>query len=336
MSLKGLGELLEKELGIASDESAEPKNWLDTGIPYLNERLSGNPDGGLPTGRIIEVFGESSSGKTMLATKLMISAQRQGGFAGFYDHERSYDKRLSIKQGMSDDKDKFLYREGKTFEGSCVEAINIARYIRDKKLIDPSAPIAFVFDSFAAMVPASKLTKEVDAYTMADTTALARAASAVLPAFNQQVADYNVCAIFLNQMAETMDMYGPKTKTKGGKSLPFYASVRLQMAGKEVKDKGKLIKKEMTILSKKNKVFMPHQSIDIDFNFNSDGSGDFDVIAGYAQYLKNIGAIESAGPRVVWGEGKPYLSQVIEELRKNDKAIDLLKKLHNDWKAAQL
>lgn len=334
MSLSSLSKALEKE-GFVSDEKATPKNFLDTGLPHLNDILAGNPNLGLPSGRITEIAGESQSGKTMLATRLMISAQHQGGFAGFWDHERSYDLRLSVKQGMKDDPNQWLYRVGKSFEGSLVDSIKVARLIRENEYISPNAPIVFVYDSFASMVPVSKLGKDVDAFTMADTTALARAASASLPTFTTQVSDYNVCAVFLNQMADTMDMYGPKTKTKGGRSLPFYASVRLFLKGKEIKEKGKLIKKEMTIETRKNKVYMPHQEVEVDFVFSPDGSGDFDILRSYVKHLKELGAIEVSGAWVTWeGRRLQGINTLVDELSVDPVAgLDKLKAIHDTFRA---
>lgn len=331
MSLDDLASLLKKE-GIVSDEDSAPTNFLDTGVPHLNYILSGDPTKGLASGRIAEIRGESSSGKTMLATRLMISAQQQGGFAGFWDHERSYDSRLSIKQGMSTDKNKFLFRKGSAFEISLVESIKIARLIRENKLIPDTAPIVFIYDSFASMVPLSKLEKDADEYKMNDTTALARAASAVLPAFTNKVDDYNVLAVFLNQLADTMDMYGPKKKSKGGNSLPFYASYRLTLSGTEVKDKGVLIKKEMKAFTTKNKLYKPHQTVNMDFVFNSDGSGDFDVVNSYVDYLKDIGAIVSAGAYVKWNGANVFMKDVKKELASQpDGGLQMLRDLHNSY-----
>lgn len=339
MSLNELSSLLA-DAGFESDEKSYPKNFLNTGLPHLNDIIAGDPEKGIPSGRMIEIAGESSSGKTMLASMLMISAQKQGGFAGFWDHERSYDVRLSIKQGMSVDSSQWLYKKGQSFEKSMVDAKKVALIIREKAKLPIDKPIVFVFDSFASMVPLSKIedskgkTKEVDEYSMNDTTALARAASAVLPAVKIWVDDLNVCMVFLNQMAETMSMYGEKTKTKGGKSLPFYADIRLMLSGSEVYagtgDNKKLSKKEMKIHTKKNKIYMPKLTVKSDFIFEEDGSGSFDVIGSYADYLKDIGAIKSAGPRVEWGGGKPFMSQVKEELNSlgEEAALQTLKELH--------
>jgi RecA/RadA recombinase len=340
-----IAKVLEKELGIVSEDGSTPKNYLDTGIPQLNAILTGDPMRGIPSGRITEISGESSSGKTMLATRLMISAQKQGGMAIFFDHERSYRRELSVRQGMSIEAGKFIYRDGRMLEKSLVEAVGIAKLVRERKMIPDSAPIVVIFDSFAAMVPMSKLyskgptgkltEKGVDEYTMNDTTALARAASACLPAFKIQVNDYNMCAVFLNQLAETMDMHGPKTKTKGGKSLPFFADVRLTLGGKDIKEavSGRLIKKELTVTTKKNKLFMPWQKCDVDFVFERDGSGDFEIIATYAKYLKNLKAIDGSGAWLTFdGERINGMTKLVEMLNADPvKGLSRLRKVHAEY-----
>lgn len=321
-----------KKAGIESDEQSAPTCWLDTGLPNLNEVVSGDFEKGLPSGRVIELSGGSSSGKTMLSTQVMKSAQNQGGFAAFFDHEHSYDGRLSLKQGMSLDPSKFLYRDGISFEGSIVDAQKIAVTIRENKLIEANAPIVFVFDSLAAMVPLSKLSKDVDAYTMNDTTALARATSAVLPAFATKCKEYNVCAIFINQLRDTMDMYGPKEKTAGGKAIDYYTSVRIKLSGKLIKEKTTLIRNEVTATIIKNKVSAPFKEAKFDFVFNEDGSGDFDVLRSYANYLADIGCIERSGSRVKWEDGSPYMSEVIKMLRDDTNAVKRLQDMHRAFR----
>lgn len=346
-AFEDIAKMLEKELGIKSEDGSTPKNYLDTGIPQLNSIVNGDPKGGLPSGRVIEIAGESSSGKTMLATRCMISAQKQGGMAVFFDHERSYRKELSVKQGMSIEAGKFYLRNGVSFERSLVEAVGMARLVRERNMIPDTAPIVIIFDSFAAMVPMSKLyskgptgkltEKGVDEYTMNDTTALARAASAALPAFKMQVNDYNICAIFLNQLADTMDLHGPKTKTKGGKSLPFYADVRLMLKGKDLVDKtGKLIKKDLTITTTKNKLFMPRQKCDVEFTFNQDGSGDFEILNSYATYLKGIKAIDGAGAWLTFdGERLNGMGKLLELLQADPvNGLARLQKVHAEYLAS--
>ena len=327
---KSIEELFNKA-GIESDaDKATPVNFLDTGIPQLNSIISGNPNKGLPSGRIAEISGESASGKTMLATRLMISAQKQNGFAMFFDHERAYEKHLSVKQGMRDDKNAWLYRQAKVFETSLDQCLKYAELLRANEAIPPEAPIVAVFDSFAAMVPQITATKSAEERTMNDTTALSRAASRELPSFNTDVYDLGICAVFLNQLADTMAMHGPKKKTKGGNSLPFYASTRLHIKGEAIKKANVLIKKIMHISTIKNRLRKPGEIIGVDFVFSNDGSGDFDILGGYTRFLKNLGAIESSGAWTTFaGERYNGIDKLIEELYLNPTdAIVELKKAH--------
>jgi RecA/RadA recombinase len=332
---KSIEDLFSKA-GIESDsDNASPVNFLDTGIPQLNSIISGDPKKGLPSGRIAEISGESASGKTMLATRLMISAQQQQGFAMFFDHERAYEKHLSVKQGMRDDKNSWLYREAKIFEQSLDQCLAYAKLLRENEAIPPTAPIVAIFDSFAAMVPMITASKNATERTMNDTTALSRAASRELPSFNTDVNDLGICAVFLNQLADTMAMHGPKKKTKGGNSLPFYASTRLHIKGEAVKKNGILQKKIMHISTVKNRLRKPGEIVGVDFVFNNDGSGDFDILGGYARFLKTLGAIEGSGAWLMF-EGQRYngIDKLVEELYlKPSDSVLRLKNAHTDFLA---
>lgn len=192
-------DALLKAIG-ANDVNQGVSNWLDTGYEPLNEIISGDSKGGVPYGRIVEIYGPPSSGKTALATKLMCEAQKAGGVAIFLDHERTFEVELAKSMGLNGDFPYFIYKRPKTWEESNNIAMKTAEVIREKRLIAPEAPIIAVFDSVAAMIPQSVFEKGIDQYTMNDTTALARVASTTLKAINAFTADLNVCTVYLNQV----------------------------------------------------------------------------------------------------------------------------------------
>ncbi|GAL23035.1 RecA protein [Vibrio maritimus] len=175
-----------KDAAAAIDEifGGEPETrgvnvWLDTGYPPLNEALSGDPFKGLPCGRIVQMYGDSSSGKTLISTEAMSAAQRQGGLALFMDHERSFMKHLAEENGLDTRKGYFSLQFPDTFEESITKAIKWSHYIRDNEIISPDAPLIVVYDSLASMVPRQKLDKDADELKMNDSLALAKCCSSV-------------------------------------------------------------------------------------------------------------------------------------------------------------
>ena len=193
---------LAKAMGDMFGELADnaPLRYLDTGYPPLNEILSGRSDGGLVYGRMYEMFGESSTGKTALATKWMVEAQRLGGVAVFVDWERSFNIDMAKSLGLNVDRPYFIRFRPRTWEEGNVQATKVAKLIRQSGAIAPTAPIVVVFDSIAAAIPQSQAEKEIDEYTMNDTTALARVTSTTLKAQAQHAEDLDAIFLYLNQM----------------------------------------------------------------------------------------------------------------------------------------
>lgn len=309
-----LSDALAK-LGIVNATRSAPSIWLDTGYPVLNKIVSGSYFKGLPLGRMAEIFGPASAGKTAIATALMIAAQRAGGLAVFMDHERSFDSRLAEKLGLDLDPSRFVYLTPKTFEESIDLVLDVGEAVRTGEFgIEAQAPIVVVFDSLASMVPKSKWDKDAADYNMNDTTALARATSSAFPSFSQRCEEWNMSAIFLNQARTKIGLaFGDPTTTPGGAAPEFYASVRLKLGGSKMKDgAGKTISCETV----KNKVYRPFLKCSWDFVFQDDGTGKFDVIGGTLDHLKELGLIEMAGNYFVWNGTKYYkgpLTKKIEE-----------------------
>lgn len=297
----------------ANDEHQEPKHWLDTGFPPLNEAISGSFFDGMPSGRIVEMFGPPSSGKTAIATKVMASAQTVGGIAAFMDHERSFDLAQGKNLGLDDTPGRWVFKTPDTFEKSIGLVAKMAMTVREKKLIAPEAPIVAVFDSLASMVPQSKFEKDAAEYNMNDNTALARATSAAFPALAGICERTNMLCLFLNQSRTKIGvMYGDPTTTPGGNAPEFYSSVRIklsraQLTAGEGKDK-RMIGQRITAECVKNKVSRPFRKTTWDFLFNEDGTGSFDVIGSLVDYMVEKGMIESSGPRITWKGSKPFKS----------------------------
>ena len=326
---KSLGAAL-KAAGHVNAAGSAPSLWLDTGNPVLNHRISGKyRTGGLPMGRVVEIFGGASSGKTLISTNAMISAQKAGGIAMFMDHERSFDQRLAEKLGLNPDPDMWVYDKPDTFEQSIDKATEIMALVRTGDFgVAKDAPICLVFDSLASMVPQSKWDKTHADYNMHDKLALAAATSAAFPAFTQHVEQSNVMAIFLNQTRTKMNVQnGDPTTTPGGHAPEFYSSVRLKLTGGKIYDEKtkQVLGKHVACETVKNKTYRPFQKTEWDAVFEGDGFLKMDVIGAVVEELKTLGTIATHGAYLEWEGKKLYKSQIVKKIEsEGQKAIDAL------------
>ena len=353
----GFGSALA-EVGLQNAEKQEVTTFLSTGNPILDHRLSGKyVGGGFAGGRIIEVIGPSSSGKTIMATNAMIQTQKMGGLAGFDDHERSFDLGLGKSLGLSDSADNWVYSTPFTFEGSLdrmKEKVLIARgmkfdakadnFVRDPKLpeyFSPDVPFCWVFDSLAAMVPQSALVdaktgevKDAADRSMHDNMALARCTSAHFPQLAKFAEATNTCIIFLNQVRTDPNkrvMPGRPNmpdKAPGGGAPEFYATQRVRLGRSFITDDKQSYRKVgQTIACEvfKNKIVAPFQSCEWDLLFQPDGSAKFDIVGGVIDELKALGLIVASGAYLTWTDGKKYYrSQLIDKIEKEGLESELM------------
>lgn len=295
-----------------NDEESTVQSFLDTGYAPLNFACSARWDGGLPVGRIVEIAGPPSSGKTAVATAAMAAAQRAGGIGGFMDHERSFSLRLAPNLGLDVTPGRFIFKKPRTFEESLTLCVQAAEKIRSKKLIPKDAPIAWVFDSLASMVPMSALfdlktgkEKAPGDRSMHDNTALARATSAHMPAFAQHCEEFNICAIFLNQIRTKLGvLYGDPRTTPGGEAPKFYASLRIMLGASQIKKGTDVIGSQITAAIIKNKVARPYVKSDWRFMFQPDGTGRFDVERSLIEFLEAEKRLPSPAKGYVEWDGK--------------------------------
>lgn len=326
------------------DEESTVKHFLSTGYPELDHALSnGWENSGLPVGRTVEIFGPESSGKTAIASQAMIAAQRMGGFAGFNDHERSFQQYLSVGQGLDPHPGRFNYRKPKTFEDSLAHCASVATIIREKKLIPEEAPICWVFDSLAGMVPASALyvikngkivgEKDPNDRSMHDNTALARATSAHFPAFVQHCDDLGICAIFLNQIRLNIGVvYGNPETTPGGKAPKYWFSQRISLGAKKItKGEGadaEVLGSEITAKVIKNKITRPFRKAVYRFEFKDDGTGYFNVHRSLIDFLVREDILKKSGAYIEWTDGKKYFAgPLADKLEADPTGLDQLKAL---------
>lgn len=327
-SMEEICAMLEKELGPNASKQSVTQ-FIDTGYPPLNKTISGRFDGGLPYGRIVEVYGGSSCGKTALATQWMAQAQKLGGVAIFIDWERSFDIELAKTFGLNDERPYWFYARPDTWEKGNIFSAKACQLIRKNNVIPAEAPILVVFDSVASAVPQSMIEKEIDEYTMNDTTALARVASTTLKTMAQHAANFNATFLYLNQIRMKPGVaYGNPVTTTGGSAMEFYATVRMELSRKKlVEDKkgGKqFVGQTINVKCTKSKLTKPFQECSLDMVYDDLGVARFDAVGSTVNYLIEQKKIATAGPRVVWTDGKNYWRKDLIEKITNEGGLEVL------------
>lgn len=305
-----LATIMRSKIG-GNDEIQKVRSYIDTGVPQLNEIISGDLELGIPSGRIVLIEGGSSVGKTWIATEMMIHAQQKGGIAVFLDHENSFDVELAKKNGLdtNEDNGNYIYKHPQTFEKS-VEIIGvIIDAVRGEELIDQEAPIVIVVDSLASMVPQQKYEKtghlkdgkggKNDSFNMNDNTALARCTSSWFPTIAQWCREYNCTVIFLNQIRDNVGVvYGDKVSAPGGKAPIFYASVRIRLSSSTIKDSDKdKVGQVVTASCIKNKISQPFLACS--WNYYYDVNRGLDRYESLLDYMIARGYVEKSGRSIV-------------------------------------
>lgn len=270
--------------------------------------------GGVPRGRIVEIYGPESSGKSTLALHIVANAQRNGGVAAYIDAEHALDPGYATKIGVKIDD--LLISQPDCGE----EALNIAEMLARSNAID-----VIVIDSVAALVPKSELEGEIgDSFVGLQ----ARMMSQALRKLTATLARSNTCAIFINQIREKIGvMYGSPETTTGGRALKFYSSVRLDIrrTGGIKGSDGSEIGNRVKVKVAKNKMAAPFQVAEFDILFNEGISRTGSVIDMAVDFniVDKKGAWFSyKGQRL--GQGR---EAVREELKVNSILLDELENL---------
>lgn len=316
---------IEKQFGQGSimklgEQGHRSHKTISTGALPLDHALG---IGGVARGRVVEIYGHESSGKSTLAMHIVASAQKSGGIAAYIDAEHALDPKYASRIGVN--VNELLLSQPSSGE----EALNIAETLARSNAVD-----VIVIDSVAALVPKSELEGEVGDSFMG---LQARMMSQALRKITSVLAKGNTCAIFINQVREKIGVFfGNPEVTTGGRALKFYASQRIEIRrtssikGPEGTDIGIRVKARVV----KNKLAPPFTLAEFDIIFNQGISH----IGTLVEFGSEIGILTKKGAWFSFGEqrlghGK---ENVIQELQKNPElAVTIERKIREKCQLLQ-
>ena len=287
-------QALNKESGmrvaynLSVDESpTHVKRWISTGSKLLDYICSNRSNGGLPEGRIVEIFGPPSIGKSHIATQIARTTQSMGGIVVYIDTENATSVENLGMLGVDVSK-RFVYVDTHCTE----EVLSIAEStIMKAKAMDKDIPVTIVWDSVAASSPKAELLGDYDKESIG---LQARAISKGMRKITGVIANQNVLFVILNQIRTKIGvMYGDPDTTPGGKAIPFHASTRIKLgAGQQIKDGEDVIGINVSAKTIKNKVAPPFRKINFEIHFG----------VGIKEHEQVFDLLRKHGPEIIEGK----------------------------------
>jgi recombination protein RecA len=303
-ALRAAMDKIEKTYGKGSimkmgDETVEPVEVIHSGSIALDAALG---VGGYPRGRVIEIYGPESSGKTTLAIHAIAEAQKAGGVAAFIDAEHAFDRFYAEKLGV--DIDNLYISQPDNGE----QALEIA-----EQLIRSSAIDIVVIDSVAALTPKAEIEGEMGDSKMG---LQARLMSQALRKLTGAINKTNTTCIFINQLRDKIGiMFGNPETTTGGNALKFYASVRVDIRkGTQLKDGEEVKGNQVRVKVVKNKVAPPFRKAEFDIMFGEgiSRSGEIVDLGAELNIIKKSGSWYSYNDAKL-GQGRDAAKQCIAD-----------------------
>ena len=269
--------------------------------------------GGVPRGRIVEIYGPESSGKTTLALHIIAEAQKEGGFVAYIDTEHALDMEYAKNIGVSDDDAKMKLSQPNSGEDA-LEIVDI--------LVQTGEVDVIVIDSVAALVPRAELEGEMGDSHMG---LQARLMSQALRKLTGTVAKSRTCVIFINQLRMKIGvMFGSPEVTTGGKALPFYASMRMDIRRiQTMKDGSEAFGNRTKVKIVKNKVGPPFKLAEFDIIYGEGISyeGDLLDLAVQGEIINKTGSWFSYNDEKI-GQGRENVKTLLVEDHKLRKDIE--------------